>query len=232
MHINTFSLISYALVVSVGECTLMRKESRKISLDALGEVAVIGAGHASNVLSEVLDCEIMLQTPQIKVVTLMEALKIIREQKELLVEVYARVSGDINGIILVVFDRKGARELADIIIESVVIREKVPILDNLGRDAIKEVSNIMMGSYLTALNKFLGVRMYHHVPMLMFTLTEKSMMDFIKHSGLDIKYALFASTGLKAKEKSISCSILLLFDTKSKRLILKELERKTGECDL
>jgi chemotaxis protein CheC len=198
----------------------------QMRMDALGEVGIIGAGNASSAFSELLDCEIQLKTPWVKLVPIKDVPAMVGAPKDLLVEVYAKVAGDMDALIIATFDRAGAKKLTDIVISSVIVRKEVPVIDPLGRDALKEICNILIGSYLTALNKFLDIEVCHQVPMIYFTLTERSVSGIIQQFGLNVTHALIVAADFTAKDTIICGKMMLLLNSKSMALLVDKLEKK------
>ncbi|HDH41372.1 MAG TPA: hypothetical protein ENG12_03070 [Candidatus Altiarchaeales archaeon] len=198
----------------------------KLQLDALREVGTIGTGNASIAFSEMLECEIKLKVPWARLVKVNEVSTMLAPPRELLVEIHSRVTGDINALVVVVFSREDAVRLADIILRSIITREKSMVLDILGRDAIRELCNILIGSYLTALNKFLGIRLCHHVPSISFTLTERSVSDITKAFKGKIEYALVLATDFMEKGAMIRGRLILLLDSASLKILTKRLDEK------
>ncbi|MBN2013622.1 MAG: chemotaxis protein CheC [Candidatus Altiarchaeota archaeon] len=201
----------------------------KLQLDALREVGTIGAGSSSVALSEMLDCEIMLRVPWVKLVGIDEVPSTLAPPRDLLVEISSLITGDINALIVMVFEREDATKLADIIISNILVRKETSVLDQISRDALSELSNILFGSYLTALSDFLDVRPCHHVPLVSFTMTERSVTDIRKGFTWEIKKALILATEFTAKETTIKGRLIFLPDSKSLKLIIEKLDKKVGE---
>jgi chemotaxis protein CheC len=198
----------------------------QMRMDALGEVGIIGAGNASSAFSELLDCEIQLKTPWVKLVPINDVPGMIGAPKDLLVEVYAKVAGDMDALIITAFDRAGAKKLTDTVISSVIVRKEVPVIDPLGRDALKEICNILFGSYLTAFNKFLDLDVCHQVPMIYFTLTERSVSGIISQFGLNVTHALIVAADFTAKDTIIRGKMMMLLNSTSMALLVDKLEKK------
>jgi len=195
----------------------------RLQLDALREVGTIGAGNASVAFSEMLECKIKLRVPWARLIRVSEVSTMLAPPRELLVEIHTKITGDINALIVVVFDREDAARLSDIILRNIIVREKSNVLDILGRDAIAELCNILIGSYLTALNKFLGLKLYHHIPSISFTLTERSVIDITRTFEGEIEYALILATDFMEKEAMISGRLILLLDSASLKTLMKRL---------
>jgi len=192
-------------------------------------MGIIGAGNASTAFSELLGCEIRLNTPWVKLVPIDAVPAMIGAPKDLLVEVYTKVSGDMDAMIVATFERAGAKKLTDTVISSILVRDEVSVIDPLGRDALKEISNIIFGSYLTALSRFLNVDVCHHVPMIYFTLAERSLSGIIQQLGLNVTHALIVAADFTAKGTIIRGKLMLLLDSRAMSLIVDRLENKLAK---
>lgn len=201
----------------------------KLQLDALREVGTIGAGSSSVALSEMLDCEIRLRVPWVKLVGIDDVPATLAPPRDLLVEISSLITGDINALIVMVFEREDAAKLADIVIGNILVREETNVLDQIARDALRELSNIIFGSYLTALSDFLSVRPCHHVPLMSFTLTERSITDILRGFSHEIEKALILATEFTAKDTTIKGRLIFLPDSDSLKLLMGRLDEKIRE---
>jgi chemotaxis protein CheC len=134
-----------------------------------------------------------------------------------------------DALIVATFERAGAKKLTDAVISSVIIREEVSVIDPMGRDALKEICNILFGSYLTALSKFLDLDVCHHVPMIYFTLAERSVSGIIQQLGLNVTHALIVAADFTAKDTKIRGKLMLLLNSQAMSLIVNRLENKLAK---
>lgn len=201
----------------------------EVQEDALREVGIIGMGNASIGFSELLDSKIDLDVPCVKLIKADELSTVVAEPKTLLTEIYSVVTEDIYATIVIIFKRNDAKILSEEVLKNILVREEPEILDGLGRDAVKEVCNILIGSYLTALSKFLGISIYHHVPVIIFGLGERPAMGVPKSIRKEAEYALILKTDFLVEKKRIEGKMVFLIDTKSLRVLIGRLDEKIAQ---
>ncbi len=135
-----------------------------IHLDALREVANIGAGHAATALSELTGQRIMISVPTINFARLEEVPPHLDPAEEPVAAVMMNMIGDLSGRTLLVFPDLTARRLAELMLR----RPVSPLLEltPLEESAIKEAGNILSGAYMNALSEFLGLILLPSPPTL------------------------------------------------------------------
>ena len=133
-------------------------------LDALKEVANIGAGHAATALSLMTGARIMIDVPTVSVAPLDELIPGIAEADEQIVSVMMDMYGSLKGHTLLALPLVTGRRLADLMLR----RERRPggVLDPLEESALKEAGNILGGAYMTALSEFLEMTLLPSPPRL------------------------------------------------------------------
>src|SRR3981189_3932167 len=84
---------------------------KELTLDALGEGANIGAGHAATALSQMINSTIMISVPTINVSRLEEVPPQISAPEEPVAAVLMHMMGDLTGRTLLVFPKPTAIRL-------------------------------------------------------------------------------------------------------------------------
>jgi chemotaxis protein CheC len=135
----------------------------ELQLDALREVANIGAGHAATALSQLTHRVVMVQVPKVSIVPLERVGGMLGDPGEAVSAVIVKLEGEVTGRTLQVFPGPTASRLTGI-----VLRLPEPAFPDgfglLERSALKEIGNIMVGAYLRALTDFIHVRFDMSVP--------------------------------------------------------------------
>ena len=132
-------------------------------LDALREVANIGAGHAATALSTLTGTRIMISVPQVNIVPPGDFVPEIAPKVEI-VAVQMVMSGDISGRTIFLLATPAALRLAERMLRR--NRGTSPNLGKLEQSALNEAGNILAGAYLTALSEFLDMRLMLSPPSL------------------------------------------------------------------
>ncbi|HET6760937.1 MAG TPA: chemotaxis protein CheC [Gemmatimonadaceae bacterium] len=132
-------------------------------LDALREVANIGAGHAATALSTLTGTRIMISVPMVNIVPPGDFVPEIAPNAEI-VAVQMIMSGDISGRTIFLLAIPAGLRLAERMLRR--NRGTSPNLGRLEQSALNEAGNILAGAYLTALSEFLDMRLMLSPPSL------------------------------------------------------------------
>ena len=145
-------------------------------VDALKEVANIGAGHAATALSLMTGARIMIDVPTINVAPLEELIPGIADEGSQVVSVLMDMHGSLKGHTLLALPLITGRRLADLMLRR-ERRAGNAKLDLLEESALKEAGNILGGAYMTALSEFLGMTLLPSPPRLSVGTTETVMEE-------------------------------------------------------
>lgn len=86
------------------------------------------------------------------------------EPEALVTAIYLPITGDVRGASLLVFPKEVALNLCDVLLKRPSGTTRA--LSELGESALKEVGNIIAGSYLTVLANKLQIKLVEHIPSL------------------------------------------------------------------
>ena len=150
-------------------------------LDALKEVANIGAGHAATALSMLTGARIMIDVPTVNVAPLEELIPGMAQANAQIVSVLMDMHGSLHGHTLLVLPLSTARRLADLMLR----RERRPggALDALEESALREAGNILGGAYMTALSAFLGMQLLPSPPRLKVGTAQEVLEEHRREAG-------------------------------------------------
>ena len=195
-----------------------------LQLDALREVANIGAGHAATALSQLVGRRIAVDVPQIQVVRLEDVAGLTGREEETVAAVLMLVLGDITGRTVQVFPASTASRLAGILLR----RDDIPFPDGFGeleQSALKEAGNILAGAYLNALSDFLGMLLLTSVPGLAIDTAAAVLTSSYLNFGEEGDYVFSIDTVFRMDENQeiLRGHLLLLPDAASLRAILQSI---------
>src|SRR5512133_2897756 len=137
---------------------------KALQLDALREVANIGAGHAATALSTMTGGTIMISVPTINIARLEDVPTQISAPEEPVAAVLMNMLGDLTGRTLLVFPKLTAIRLAELMLRRP--HGESPDLSELQQSALKEAGNILSGAYMNALSEFMGLMLLPSPPSL------------------------------------------------------------------
>ena len=133
-----------------------------LQIDAIREVASIGAGNAATALSGVLDQKVKITVPNVSVLGFDAAANVLGGPENIVSGVMVRMSGEMNGIMLYVQEL----DFINVVLQSVLHKDisDYSELTEMEVSALVEIGNIIISSYMTALTRLLGVQVNLSVP--------------------------------------------------------------------
>ena len=140
-------------------------ELKAFQLDALREVANIGAGHAATALSQMTSRRILISVPEVIAVQQdgLSRLLALAEGEQMVV-VTTSIMGDLTGETALTMGTGDAQRLCDFLLQGESTSEGP--LDSSDESTLKEVGNILASAYLNALANFMGMMLLPSVPEL------------------------------------------------------------------
>jgi chemotaxis protein CheC len=138
----------------------------ELQRDALKEVGNIGAGHAATALSQLLNTTVKLSEPTIDVLKFRDLSSRVGSADRIVAALHMYVRGEAPGQMVVLFDREQAFEFVNVFIKRII--GDIQIFDSIVDSTLKELGNIIAGSYLTALISLTGINLLPSVPTLSY----------------------------------------------------------------
>ncbi len=200
------------------------RELDALQIDALREVANIGAGHAATALSQMTSRRIGVDVPEIRIVKLEEVPELVGDAETPVAAVLMQVLGDAPGRTVQVFPGVSASRIASILLG----REDVEFPAGFGeleQSVLKEVANILVGAYLSALSEFLGMVLIMSVPALAIDQAGAILSSTYLNFGDEGDYVFCIDTQLTLAETEdpLRAHFLFVPDMVSLRVILRAL---------
>lgn len=192
-------------------------------LDALREVANIGAGHAATALSQMMDRVIMIDVPEVTITRLEDVDRILGDPEEVVAAVMMKVLGDVTGRTVQVFPGESAVKLTSILLER--SEPQFPDgFDDLHRTTLKEVGNIIVGAYLTALSEFMGMLLIMSTPAIAVDMAGAVMTTSYLNFGDEKDHVICVKTVMYLDDEAVRAHFLLIPDDVSLQVILRQMK--------
>ncbi|MCK8816508.1 chemotaxis protein CheC [Natroniella sulfidigena] len=193
-----------------------------LQLDALKEVASIGAGNAATSLSAMLNSKIKMTVPNVNLTPISDLPDIIGNAEQLIAAMLVRTEGDIDGGVLFTLVPESANLLVQLL-----VGQEVDIENDLGEleaSALKEISNILTGSNLNAFSQMLELTISPSVPSLEFDMAGAILEVCFIELGQIGDYALVIETEfLSDMEDEIKGNFFIIPDPESLQFMLDRL---------
>jgi chemotaxis protein CheC len=188
------------------------KESQ---LDAMREVANIGAGHAATALSQMTNRTIMITVPRVKIKPLEDAGDMLGPPDQVVASVLMHMMGDLTGRAMLLFPEPAALILCDYLFRRE--RGTTTAFGEMEQSSLKEAGNILASAYLNALSDFMGMMLVPSVPSLVIDLSGAILTSAHLNFGHDREYAFCVETSFRSEEATepMAGHFLLLPDAAS-----------------
>ncbi len=130
--------------------------------DVLREIGNIGQGNAASSLSEMIGQSVNIAVPTVKLLDFNETVEYLGGPENVVLGMLVNLNGDIDGMMLYVLQSGFAGRM----IQSVFGKEidGLTSLDEMDVSFIKEIGNILAGSYVNAISSLTGLTIDISVP--------------------------------------------------------------------
>ena len=136
--------------------------------DVLKEIVNIGAGNATTALATMLNIKVDMSVPNVALLPFDNISSFIGSEEQTVVGILLEIQGDIDGMMMFLFDMKSAHHLVNSLMMRDVHQDENGMADfsEMEMSALNEIGNIVSGSYLSALSGLTGMKMVSSVPAL------------------------------------------------------------------
>ena len=162
------------------------RDLQALQLDALREVANIGAGHAATALGQMVNSRIMISVPRVNILRLEEVPELLGQPDDPIAAVMMHMLGDLTGRTLVIFPVSSAKTLSDIL-----FKRKPGETQEFGpmeESGLKETGNILSSAYMNALSDFMGMMLLPSPPQLAIDMSSAVLTTAYLQFGTDKDY--------------------------------------------
>ena len=192
-----------------------------MELDALKEVGSIGTGNAATSLSEMLQREVRITLPEVRIMGYNEAIEWIGGPEAITAGVLVRISGQMNGIMLAVQSLDFVNLVLDSTLEQQI--ESYEQLEELERSALIEVGNIMISTFINALSGLADITLELTVPSISVDMQGAILAVPMAEYGGQTDYLMTIGGNFVCDGREVPCRLLLSPDIRSLNFLLRKL---------
>ena len=131
--------------------------------DVLKELGNIGAGNATTALAQLLNCKVDMKVPQVRLMNFQEVGAMMGGEEQVMAGIFLSVEGDISGSMMFLLEKKAAAHLVSKLMGMEVDADN---FSEMEVSALKEIGNIISGSYLNSLSALTNLKILPTVPEL------------------------------------------------------------------
>ena len=130
--------------------------------DVLREIGNIGQGNAASSLSQMLSQTIDISVPTVKLLDFNESVEYLGGPENVVLGMLVGLKGDINGMMLYVLQKSFANSMLKAVFGKEI--NDLTELDEMDLSFIREIGNILAGSYVNAISSLTGLTIDISVP--------------------------------------------------------------------
>jgi len=150
-------------------------------MDILREISNIGIGNAITSLAQLINGQINMNVPIATFMSYDEIIALVGGPEELVSCVCISISGDLQGVILFIFNSKSTISLIDMLMDNNI--GTTSAIDEMGSSAVMEVGNVLSGSFLNAIYQMTKLDLHSSVPMFAYDMLGAVLASIIVASG-------------------------------------------------
>jgi len=192
-------------------------------MDVLKEIGNIGSGSALTALAKMLNRKVDMQVPEVRILPMEKVHDILGDAETPVVGLLLQVKGELSGVIMFVLGLQEARVLVNLIMGKNNYNAEKGVFDDMENSALKEIGNILAGSYVSALATLTGLNITTTVPDLAVDMAGAILsvpaIEFGKYSDT----VLFIEAVFNEGNTKVSGNFFLIPDTLSYDKLLKAL---------
>lgn len=213
-----------ALVILGGKQVVINKFDSN-DIDILTEIGNIGAGNAATALSEILQGRVDMSVPKVGILKFKELINELNGPENIIVAILVEVSGDLDGFILFALETECALTLLRLV--GMEYGKDVFSLSELEMSTLTEITNILTGTYLTAVCDLTGLAINATVPSFAIDMAGAILNVPISFYGRVGDSVLLIETQFKSGDDLVIGRFMLIPDVSSYKTLLKSL--RNGE---
>ena len=191
-------------------------------LDILKEIETIGGGNAATGLARMLNKRVDIKVPSAVVVKLEKVPGMLGGPEKKVAAVYFQVASKFSVSAMLVFPVAEAFRIAEILLNRP--KKSIAAFDELSASAIKELGNIYLGAYLTALFDFLKISFKYSVPSLVTDMLQAVLDGILIQLALEAESAVVLDTEFSVGQEKVRGIFLFLPDPEGIKTILNSLK--------
>jgi chemotaxis protein CheC len=199
--------------------------SKCMNLGILLELGSIGVGHAATSLAQVLQEPIGIDVPKIRTLPVHLVPRFYAKHDKPTTAVYIQMGGESECDILLLFDKEEAKKIAALMTMSQSPEEVDPSLET---SAIEELSNILIGAFLSAISDFIGAKLEMTPPQHAVDSFDAIIDNFLVKQSVNSDVAIIFDTNFRRSTEGASCILMMFPSPKIQSMLVAKAKQWLG----
>ncbi|HSW66762.1 MAG TPA: chemotaxis protein CheC [Bacillota bacterium] len=191
-------------------------------IEPLREVTTIAAGNAATALSKLIGQDVDVVVPSVKLVAIEKVTQEVGDTAHVSSAALVKIQGDIQGVLLFTLDPLDAEAVATGTIRTQIRGDYV----DQDQSVLKEMVNIVAGAALSAISKFLDLKLRPSVPDSTTDMLGAVLDPFMAEFGTQYEQVLILQEVFTLPHEAQSLKMLAVIDPPSTTKLLEQLTLK------
>jgi len=178
-----------------------------MEVEILLEIGSIGAGHAATSLSEVLQQRVLIDVPKIHNIPVHQLPNFYHRHDAPTTAVYMQLVEESECDILLLFEAEEAKKIAAIM---TMTPNPDEVEASMKQSALQELANILIGSYLSAISDFTGIRLIPAPPQWIEDAFDAIIDNFLIKQAMVSNQALVFDANFRTADGNAN-AVLMIF---------------------
>lgn len=190
-------------------------------LDILTEIGTIGAGNATTSLAVMLDSKLSMKIPKVSFMNFDDFVESIGGAENVIAGVMSNITGEIEGFVLFAMDIRDAHRLVNRL--RGIDLSKDEMFTDIDLSAVKEIGNILIGSYLSSIGTLTGINIRPSNPVMSIDMAGAILSFPAIINSREHDEVLRIESEFEGEDLSIDGHIMFIADTESYMIIKSRL---------
>lgn len=188
------------------------------AINSLAELGNIGAGNAITSLSILLDSRLTMTPPQVEIYDFNSLENVVGGSDATVVGVLSQTYGEMESMILFIVGVEDAKNIT-----KTLMGNKTDLQSEMGMSVIKEIANILIGSYVASLETLSGMKIRYSLPEICIDMAGAILSVPCIEFGKISDKALMINSQFKVGKLEINGYIMLISEIHSFDTLLNQL---------
>lgn len=193
----------------------------ELQLSVLSEIGNIGAGNAATALSSILADRVMMSVPELQIIDVEKMADLLGGPENELAGILVNMTEDVQGMLLFLLDKEFVCMLINVLLEE--DRQSFSEITEIDMSAVKELGNILSGSYVNAISTMTGLNIMLSPPQIAIDMAGAILSYPAAQFGAVGEQLLFIEENFLSGNSAIKSHLLIMPEPRSLEIIMTSL---------
>ncbi|HZK02544.1 MAG TPA: chemotaxis protein CheC [Anaerovoracaceae bacterium] len=201
------------------------EELNDTHIDVLREIGNIGAGNAATALANILDEQVEIGLPIVRITDFDTAIEAMGGAETMKVGVLLNFSGEANGMIMFLLNMQDSKKILDILLQGYGA-DKSEVENDVSEieiSAIKEIGNILGASYVGSISSLTGLKINLSIPYIAIDMAGALMSVPIIEFGAIGDKLMFIEENFLGTENNLKSNVIMFAQIDTLKIIMEKL---------